>query len=163
MALIRIEVSGLARPVPFRMPACRGYTLIEVMLVLVILAILTIVAVPGYRDFVLKANRAAGRGVLLDVMARQEQYYINNKSYASTLDVLGLPETYYVDRLAAVTSAGEAVYQVELILQSSVYQGVRATPQNAQQGDTSCMTLAIDRRGLKAVSGTDSENPFSCW
>jgi type IV pilus assembly protein PilE len=166
MALIPIETGDCTNRGRYRRPdfaRMSGHTLIEMLLVLVILAILIGIVVPTYRDFVLKANRAVGRGVLLDVMARQEQYYINNKSYASSLEDLGFPATYYVDRLAADAGAAEAVYQIELLLQSSAYQGVRAIPQNSQQHDTRCMILAISKRGLKTVSGADAENPFSCW
>ena len=166
MALIRINIGAHARSgLPHRPAGSlrRGYTLIEMLLVLVVLAILTVIVVPTYRDFVLRANRAVGRGAILDVMARQEQYYVSHKSYANTLEALGLPATYYVDRLAAVTVAGEAVYQIQLIVQSSVYQGVRAIPRNRQSRDSPCMTLAIGKRGLKTVSGTDAGRPFSCW
>ena len=57
----------------------KGFTLIELMIVIVIVAVLLAVALPAYQDSVIKSNRSAGRGILLDVASRQEQYFINNK------------------------------------------------------------------------------------
>jgi type IV pilus assembly protein PilE len=70
------------------------------MIVIVIAGILFFVALPAYQNSVLKSNRAAGRGVLLDVASRQEQYFINNKQYADALPDLGYPATYYVINLS---------------------------------------------------------------
>ena len=57
----------------------RGFTLIEMMIVLVILGLLILVALPAYQQQILKTKRSLGKGELLEVLARQEQFFVNNK------------------------------------------------------------------------------------
>ena len=56
-----------------------GFTLIELLVVVVMLTVLLTVALPMYQDSVVRSNRAAARGMLQDVVMRQEQFFINNK------------------------------------------------------------------------------------
>ncbi|MFC1578857.1 type IV pilin protein [Pseudomonadota bacterium] len=152
-------------------PRCRtaavrgaaGYTLVEIVTVLVIAAILYSVALPGYQHTVLKSGRAAARGILLDVMTRQEQYFINNKYYAVTLADLGLPEPYYINSQAEAVAEARATYQVNLEIQDEAYSGVAAVPHNRQSRDEACMTFSISRTGIRAVSGVFSREPAHCW
>lgn len=64
-----------------RTPRASGYTVIEVMLVLVILAILATIALPSYQESILKARRAEGRSALMKGMQQQERYYSLNNTY----------------------------------------------------------------------------------
>ncbi len=62
-----------------------GFTLIELMIVLVILSILSMIAVPAYNDSVSKARRSDGQAALMDVMARQERFFTENNTYTTNL------------------------------------------------------------------------------
>ena len=142
----------------------RGFSLVEMMIALLIAGLLFFVALPGYRGVVLKSARAAGIGVLISVMARQEQYFINRKRYALRLDDLGLPSPYYVDKQAEPVNAGRAVYRIELDVEADEYVGVKAVPQNNQLEDSACMTFTISRIGVRSVSGgSASSHPRQCW
>lgn len=141
----------------------RGFTLIELMAVLAIAAILLLLAVPGYQAVLLKSNRAAARGVLVTVLSRQEQYFVNNKSYATSLERLGLPVPYYIDRQAVPATASAAVYRIELDIVAAAYNGVTAVPMNRQTADSPCMTYSISRLGVRSVSGSLSASPVDCW
>ncbi|MEH6617468.1 MAG: type IV pilin protein, partial [Porticoccus sp.] len=79
------------------MPKSRGFTLIELMIVVAIVAILVGIAMPNYREYVLRSNRAVAKGALLEVASRQEQYFLNNRSYTHLLADLGYPVSYYID------------------------------------------------------------------
>ena len=68
----------------------RGFTLIEVMIVVVVIAILAAVAVPSYHDHLRKARRAAAQSHLMDVAQRQQQYLLDARSYAPDLATLGI-------------------------------------------------------------------------
>lgn len=59
----------------------RGFTLIELMIVVVIVAILAAVAYPSYQDSVIKTKRAEGRAALMQAMQQQERYYTQNNTY----------------------------------------------------------------------------------
>ena len=67
----------------------QGFTLIELMITLAILAILTSIAVPSYMSYVYKSKRTEGKTELLRIAQLQESYYIQNLSYAAALTDLG--------------------------------------------------------------------------
>lgn len=66
----------------------RGFTLIEVMIVLGIVAILAVVAFPSYQEHVRKGRRAAAQSHLMDVAQRQQQYLLDARAYAPDLTSL---------------------------------------------------------------------------
>jgi len=68
----------------------RGFTLIELMIVVAIVGILAAVAYPSYQDHVRKGNRAAAQAFMMEVAQRQQNYLLNNRSYATSLAALGL-------------------------------------------------------------------------
>ena len=80
---------------PPRAAGPRGFTLIEMMIVIVIVSVLLMVGLPAYRKQVIQGNRAEGTGALLRIMDRQERYYANNfpPTYASSMTGLGFPST----------------------------------------------------------------------
>ena len=140
-----------------------GFTLLELVTVLVIAAILYFVALPAYQHTVLKSGRAAARGILLDVMTRQEEYFINNKRYAVTLADLGLPQPFYINRQAEAVEPARAAYQVDLAIEDNVFVGATAAPRNRQAEDEDCMTFSLTRTGMRAVSGSFADAPGHCW
>jgi type IV pilus assembly protein PilE len=65
------------------MRALRGFTLIELMIVVAVIALLAAVAYPSYRTHVAKSQRSQGQQVLSDVAQRQEQYLLDRRQYAT--------------------------------------------------------------------------------
>jgi type IV pilus assembly protein PilE len=64
------------------MTKSKGFTLIELMIVLVVVAILAAVAYPSYRESVKKGNRRAAQAEMMEIVNRQHQYFIANRVYA---------------------------------------------------------------------------------
>src|SRR5437667_10768918 len=60
-----------------------GFTLIEVMMGLAIIAILTVIALPSYSNYLARVNRSAAAQFMMDVANRQEQYLIDQRSYVA--------------------------------------------------------------------------------
>lgn len=61
----------------------RGFTLIELMIVVAVVALLAAVGYPSYRDHVARGQRSQGQQLLSDVAQRQEQYLLDRRQYAT--------------------------------------------------------------------------------
>ncbi|TVZ40127.1 type IV pilus assembly protein PilE [Alteromonadaceae bacterium 2753L.S.0a.02] len=140
--------------------ANRGFSLIELMIVVVIVAVLAAVAVPSYQNSVLKSNRGVGKTELLTLIARQEQYFVNNKAYATDLTDLGFPANpYFIDNSGnSLAASAGSIYQISLSAPTNSSFTAQATPQNNQTNDSSCGTLSITHRGVESASGSGD-----CW
>lgn len=140
-----------------------GFTVIELMIVLVIVAILLSIGLPSYQQQLQKARRSLGRAELMEVMARQEQFFLNHRQYASVLTDLGFPESPYAigtdgNDLAA-TAAGR-IYRIEISTLPGGF-ALFAIPQLTQSRDYLCGTLSLTSVGVKAATG--SASPRDCW
>jgi type IV pilus assembly protein PilE len=72
------------------MKAQRGFTLIELMVAVVVLAILASIAYPSYMDYTQRARLAEARSQLMDARAKLEQFYQDNRTYTGA-DGAGFP------------------------------------------------------------------------
>src|SRR5690554_7518020 len=66
-----------------------GFTLIELMITVAIVAILASIAIPSYESYTRKANRSDGLDAIHNILIAQERYYADNMEYASKLTLLG--------------------------------------------------------------------------
>ncbi|MGA0705858.1 MAG: type IV pilin protein [Steroidobacteraceae bacterium] len=72
-----MEILGLGRR------RLAGFTLIELMITIAVVAVLTTIAVSTYQSSVRKGNRRAAQAVMMDVNTVQQQYYMANRGYAT--------------------------------------------------------------------------------
>lgn len=126
-----------------------GFTLIELMIVVVVIGIIAAFAYPAYMDYVRKARRADAQATLMANQIAQERYRAYNNVYASTaviLDAAGLGITesdkYYEYKIASVASS---TYTLSAILKAG----------SDQINDTGCYPLTVDQGNTK--------EPASCW
>lgn|SRR5690554_2018166 len=124
----------------------QGFTLLEMMIVVMVIGILAAIAYPAYSEYVQRGHRSEGQAALLDLAARQERFFAQNMAYASSLAALG-----------AGTQSASGKYTVHIAAADTSTFSLLAVPTFA---DRKCGNLAFDSRGVKAVSrGVASE----CW
>lgn len=145
-------------------PGQAGFTLIELMIVVVVVAILAALAFPQYRDYVVRSNRAVAKSLLVQVADRQEQFFTDRKTYATDMTDLGYPaaNTIFVDRGGNPTAAdpGDALFQVVLSNAGATTFTLTATPRNAQAADdTKCTAMAVNQAGQRTSTPAGSD----CW
>ncbi|HET9205464.1 MAG TPA: type IV pilin protein, partial [Burkholderiaceae bacterium] len=66
------------------LPAARGFTLIELMITVAIIAIIAAIAVPNYTDYITRSKFSEAHGQLADLRVKMEQYYMDNRRYSTT-------------------------------------------------------------------------------
>jgi type IV pilus assembly protein PilE len=140
-----------------------GFTLIELLVVVVIAAFLLVLALPSYQRYLLDTRRALASAALLEVMIRQEQYFLDHKRYAESLTELDFPShPFAIDRqgTAVADAADDKTYLIDLETVESAYT-LWATPQLGQAEDRLCGTLSLDSSGIKRVSGDRPAR--ECW
>jgi type IV pilus assembly protein PilE len=67
-----------------------GFTLIEVMMVVAVLGIISMVALPSYRDYLRRGNRSAAQQLMLNISNREEQYILDARAYTDVPGPAGL-------------------------------------------------------------------------
>lgn len=133
----------------------RGFTLIELMIVVAIVAIIAAVALPNYTSYVQRGNRASAKAALLEAQQFMERYYAANNRYdqnnAGT--AVALPA-----RLQTAPSEG-AKYDISISAVDSTSFTLTAT---LRAGVTdNCGNLTLTNTGVRNVSG--SESVANCW
>ncbi len=68
----------------------KGFTLIEMMIVAAIIAILSAIAYPSYRNYIIKGNRSAAQQIMLHIQNREEMYLADARAYTDVLGSSGL-------------------------------------------------------------------------
>jgi type IV pilus assembly protein PilE len=149
-----------------RTEALRGFTLIELMIAVVIAATLLAIAVPGYRSYVLRAQRTEAKQLLMQVQAAQEKFYIQNNRYAAAADLATAPPA----GLGMLATSPSGRYTIALGPNAAAPGGdgyvATATPTTVdrQSEDRHCASFSVDQSGLRAASDSGSaDSTAECW
>ncbi len=133
-----------------------GFTLVELLIVIAIVAVLAAIAVPGYNRQVEKTRRSDAMTALTHAASMQERFYMRNNTYTGNVNDLGgvggtlnSPEGYYtvsVDNTSCPNSQPNG----------SCFT-LTATAAGVQANDTHCATFTLTDTGAKSATNND------CW
>jgi type IV pilus assembly protein PilE len=144
-----------------------GFTLIELMVVVVIIAILASIAVPAYTSSIRKSRRTEAKTAIMDFAAREERLYATQNVYSTDPVALGYTAaggswpvstgSYYQIELP---TANPATVTATTTTPATFTVVVDPSPGSPQVQDTACASFTLNNTGVQGATGT---NPTSCW
>lgn len=137
--------------------------LIELLVVVAIIAILGAVGYPSYVQHIVDTKRTASRNILMQVADRQQQFFMDNKTYAADLTNLGFganPVVVGDDGRELAAGDADSIYSVSLSNVAVTTFTATAAPLNGQlDRDTACGSMTLDQSGIRGQSGSGTD----CW
>ena len=129
-----------------------GFSLLEVMIVCVVVAILAAIAYPSYNSSVQKSRRAEAKTALLGVASQMERWSTEKGTYATA--TLGTGGVF-------ANHSENSYYNLSLTNLTATTYTIQAAPTGAQTGDP-CGTFTYNEQGIKTVSG-GTWTTAQCW
>ena len=148
-----------------------GFTLIELMVVVLIATILTIIAVPSYTSQVRKSHRTEAKSILMDLAAREERFMATNGVYSSTASDLGLSgwgsmgSGYYSIGTPTIVAPAAGTATTAATPATFILTAIATTLGN-QQNDTQCYSFTITQAGVQTSMNSPalgSTATTGCW
>lgn len=138
-----------------------GFTLIEIMMVVAIVAILTAIALPAYGRYVLRSQRVEGKTLLNQIAQRQERFNSTYNLYSGSLTGTGTAGLGMTANCGAGVGSENCLYVVTVVTPVDGLQyTLTATPQGRQASDV-CGSLTLTGTGVKAFTGAATNG--ACW
>ena len=146
------------------MKHANGFTLIELMIVVVVIGILAAIATPNYQDYLKKSRRADATGTLTSFSAAMERYYTQHNSYLGTVQgaAPGAPLASLFASQAPVDSASKS-YDLTIQSLSTRSFTLRAMPINSQQDDGYLELLSTGARQWDRNNNGSVDADEHCW
>lgn len=136
-----------------------GFTLLEVMIVTVIVAILATIAYPGYQEYVLRGKRAEGQALLNQAASQEERWYALNSASGYITDQASVAKLNLTGTSGSTVTSSTGLYTLTVGGGSS--DGGYTLTANPTFTDSKCTRLTLTAQGVKGSSGTGSVS--DCW
>lgn len=140
------------------MKSNRGFTLIELMIVVVIIAILAGIAYPSYDEYVKRGNRTEGQALLSEAAATQERYFSQNNTYITTQADIGKLHMRNTSGTTVNSSTGKYSLTVDTVANDGGYRLIA----NQAFNDLDCGNLTLTANGEKGRTGS-KKSVAECW
>jgi type IV pilus assembly protein PilE len=143
---------------PAHAPSHRGFTLVELMVVVAIVAILAAVGYPSYTEHVKKGQRAKAQAALMEAAQFMQRYYAANNSYKQDLNGTELKGSDI-----GLNNVGDLGYTLNLDATGTGYT-LSMTPSSAQMKGDKCGTYTLTQAGVKGLKDNASGTTLKdCW
>jgi type IV pilus assembly protein PilE len=148
-----VEVQDVPQTSP-RRRAVGGFTLIELMTVVIVIAILAAVALPAYTEYIRKSRRAEAITLLNQISQEQERWRANNSTYALAAS----------SPASGISVANSAYYTLNIASATGTGYVATATATGSQASDTKCASLILSLAGGNVSYGrTGTATVNQCW
>ncbi|MDH4258977.1 MAG: prepilin-type N-terminal cleavage/methylation domain-containing protein [Gammaproteobacteria bacterium] len=140
-----------------------GFTLIEVMVALVIVAITASFALASYRRYLVRSYRLEAVQALLTAAAEQEKFHLAHGRYSDRLDATGGDDP---PGLPVSSTTPQRRYEMTIELADAAAFRLAAQPAagGGQMNDTECRRFSIDESGRRqALDSTGVDSTRRCW
>lgn len=135
-----------------------GLTLLELMAVVMVIGILGMIAIPSYRQYVMRAQRVEAKSALMQLQTNQERYYLANRTYGTVAQLVA------ANLLAAGGVSERGTYAITITGADATGYLATATPRAGgaydMQNDVQCTTFTINAQGVRGATGTTAA---TCW
>ena len=140
-----------------------GVTLLELMIVVAIIAMISAFAYPSYMQYVVNTKRTVATASLLQIADRQQQFFMDNKTFSNDLTALGFAANPLVladNGNSTVVGASDAVYSISVSNVAATTYTLTAAPLHGQANrDTDCASLTLTQAGARGNSAGGDD----CW
>ena len=160
-------------------PACRnnpwaGFTLVELMIVIIVATLLASIAIPSYTSQMRKSRRTEAKSALLELAAREERFFSTNSAYTNDANNLGYSSS---GQTLFQFPVGSNYYQISACVGTNIPSGcdaaqadgknatylLQATAIGTQAKDLACAKFTVDNTGIQSALDSTGAAASNCW
>mgnify|MGYP003575482515 CR=1 FL=1 len=169
-------ITDMKRPSIDSQRSGRGFTLIELMIVVAVIAILSMIAMPSYQEHVRRSKRSEAQGILMEAAQYMQRYYSANDRYTAAAGTTTSETEQTVTSGGSTTSilpgdlqkspkgAGAANYTISVEARDTPPTYTLKATRTGSMSSDKCGTLTLNSQGVKGLdSAATGLGAVDCW